>query len=137
MIVDTSALVAITCGEDAWEQLRLAINSNEVTIPAPVLTELWLVLNGRHPGFVSLGEEIVANLLADGASIVAFEPRHAQITAAARQRFGKGNGHGGKLNFGDLMVYAIAKERNLPLLCTGNDFASTDLIIHPASRIDP
>lgn len=95
------------------------------------------MLNGRHPSFVSIGEEIVANLVADGASIVAFEPRHAEITAAARQRYGKGNGRGGLLNFGDLMVYAIAKDRNLPLLCTGNDFASTDLIIHPASRIDP
>jgi ribonuclease VapC len=39
------------------------------------------------------------------------------------------------LNLLDLMVYAVAKERGMPLLCTGNDFATTDLAIHPASRV--
>ncbi len=85
----------------------------------------------------SLQTHLVAELLGSGTIIAPFEHRHADITAIARAAYGKGNGRGGPLNFGDLMVYAIAKERNLPLLCTGNDFASTDLIIHPASRLDP
>jgi ribonuclease VapC len=41
-------------------------------------------------------------------------------------RFGKGN-HPAGLNFGDCFAYALAKERNLPLLFKGDDFASTDL----------
>ena len=39
------------------------------------------------------------------------------------------------LNLLDLMVYAVAKERGEPPLCTGNDFATTDLVMHPASRL--
>lgn len=34
----------------------------------------------------------------------------------------------------DLMVYVVAKERGEPLLCTGKDFAASDLRIHSASR---
>ena len=80
---------------------------------------------------------LIATLIDNGAEIAAFEHRHADITATARDLYGKGNGIGGKLNFGDLMVYAIAKDSGQPLLCTGSDFASTDLVLHPASRIDP
>jgi len=31
------------------------------------------------------------------------------------------------LNFGDVFSYALAKVRDLPLLCKGNDFADTDI----------
>ncbi len=82
-------------------------------------------------------DELVAMLLSAGAEIAPFTHRHAEITRTARERYGKGNGSGGLLNFGDLMVYAIAKDRREPLLCTGRDFASTDLELHPASRMDP
>lgn len=136
MIVDTSALVAVVCCEEGWEHIRDAMLTSPVTIPAPVLTELWLVLNGRHPGFVSIGENLILDLATEGGEIANFGQGHADITAVARNRFGKGNGKGGTLNFGDLMVYAVAKDRGEPLLCTGRDFASTDLEIHPASRLD-
>jgi ribonuclease VapC len=76
-------------------------------------------------------------MFAKGLSIVAFDRDHAEITATARELYGRGNGRGGRLNFGDLMVYAIAKSRAEPLLCTGRDFASTDREIHPASRLSP
>lgn len=41
---------------------------------------------------------------------------------------------GGVLNLLDLMVYAAAKDRDEPVLCTGRDYAFTDVGIHPASR---
>jgi ribonuclease VapC len=135
LIVDTSALIAVACCENGWEQLLDAMATSPVVIPAPVLTELWLVLNGRHSGFLSIGEDLISSITAAGAEIAPFEQRHAEITSAARQRFGKGNGKGGTLNFGDLLVYAVAKDRGEALLCTGQDFASTDLEIHPGSRV--
>lgn len=82
-----------------------------------------------------VAEELVNSLLTKGMKIASFEHRHTIITAVARERFGRGNGKGGLLNFGDLMVYAIAKDRGEELLCTGRDFSSTDLKIHPASRL--
>ena len=106
-------------------------------VPATALTELQLVTQARKDRVSVAARELIAELLATGLEIVAFEQRHAEITAIARERFGKGNGRGGMLNFGDLMVYAIAKDRGEPVLCTGNDFATTDLVLHPASRLEP
>lgn len=137
MIVDTSALVAIATGEPGWEQLRSAIKSSRSVIPASALTEFHLVVAGRNRVYPGVGEALIDEMAANGVEIAAFEKRHADITAIARDDYGKGNGRGGTLNFGDLMVYAVAKQQGEPLLCTGRDFASTDLAIHPASRLDP
>jgi ribonuclease VapC len=69
-----------------------------------------------------------------GTGRVPFTNEHARIASAANLRYGKGAGAGGSLNLLDLMVYAVAKERGAPLLCNGNDFGTTDLALHPASR---
>lgn len=136
MIVDTSALVAIVLGEPGWEILREALSESAKRVPAPSLTELQLVMGGQSNEDAIVAEALVESLIAEGLEIVAFEAHHAVLTRIARESYGKGNGRGGLLNFGDLMVYAIAKDRGEPLLCTGRDFASTDLNIHPASRLD-
>lgn len=116
--------------------LRRSLIREQCTIPAPVLTELQLATSQRGERVAEAAAELVAALVTKGATIAAFQQRHADITDIARQRYGKGNGRGGKLNFGDLMVYAVATERGEPLLFTGNDFSSTDVLIHPSSRID-
>lgn len=136
LIVDSSAVVAAILSEPHWETLLAAISTSRCIIPAPVLTELQLT-TPRHGAAVVLAmRSIVSQVLDKGGQIAAFEQRHAEITAFARDLYGRGNGRGGKLNFGDLMVYAIAKDIGQPLLCTGSDFSTTDLIIHPASRTD-
>ena len=58
--------------------------------------------------------------------VIPFEEEHAREAAAAFARFGKGR-HRAALNFGDCMSYAVAKLAGQPLLCTGADFARTDL----------
>jgi ribonuclease VapC len=136
LIVDTSALAAIAFAEDGWETLLKAFAEPLCIVPAFVLTELQLATSSRGPTALQAATGLIDQLIARGAEFAAFEKRHSDITAVARMRYGKGNGSGGQLNFGDLMVYAIAKDRNLPLLCNGNDFASTDIALHPASRID-
>jgi ribonuclease VapC len=49
----------------------------------------------------------------------------AAIDAFAR--FGKGMGHGARLNIADCLTYAAARELGQPILYKGNDFAATDL----------
>jgi ribonuclease VapC len=137
LIIDTSALVAIATGEDSWQALRRAIANTQCTIPASALTEFQLVTQGRQDRVAAVARGLVVELLSTGLEVAAFEKRHADITAIARELYGKGNGKGGLLNFGDLMVYAVAKDRGEPLLCTGRDFCATDLDIHPASRLAP
>ena len=136
MIVDSSALAAVAMGESGWETLLAALSNSKLTVPATVLTEVRLATSKRGPVVIAATNGLVERVLADGAEVAPFERRHADLTAIAQKKFGKGNGTGGLLNFGDLMVYAIAKDRGEPLLCTGRDFASTDLEIHPASRLD-
>ena len=136
MIVDTSALVAIVLGESGWEVIREALSEKPKSIPASALTELHLVTAGRSEDDAVVAIALVNSLIAEGLEIAAFEGHHAILTRTAREQYGKGNGRGGMLNFGDLMVYAIAKARGEPLLCTGRDFSTTDLVIHPASRTD-
>ena len=138
MIIDSSALVAIILCEPHSTHLRDAIfSAKSAAIPAPAMTEIQLVIGGRGQQYLAAATALFEVLLAKGMEVIAFDQRHTDITAIAREAYGKGNGTGGKLNFGDLMVYAVAKQRGEPLLCTGKDFASTDLEIHPASRLDP
>jgi ribonuclease VapC len=50
----------------------------------------------------------------------------ARRVGEAHDRWGKGV-HPAALNFGDCFAYALAKERDCPLLYVGNDFAQTDV----------
>jgi ribonuclease VapC len=58
--------------------------------------------------------------------IVPFTDDHYGVAVDAWLRFGKGR-HPAALKFGDCLTYAIAKVAMRPLLCTGDDFARTDL----------
>ena len=125
MIVDSSALVAILLQEDGWEALRSAVTGEElVGIGAPTLLEVVLVVSGRARRDRS---EDVREFVRDlKIVVIPFEEEHAREAAAAFARFGKGR-HRAALNFGDCMSYAVAKLAGQPLLCTGADFARTDL----------
>ena len=96
---------------------------------------LILALLTRRHDYPASGEALIELMLADRVDVAPFDRRHADIAALARDRYGKGNGSGGTLDFGDLLVYAVARDRGDPLLCAGNDFSATDLALHPASRL--
>ena len=134
MIVDTSALIAVLYEEDHAAELRRALLSEAAAIPAPAVLEFVRVADRQSPELGAIARDLLTELTANGIAIVPFEQRHARIAAEANARHGKGMGQGGKLNLLDLMVYAVALEREQPLLCTGKDFAASDVTIHPASR---
>ena len=48
------------------------------------------------------------------------------VFLSAYSRFGRGR-HRARLNFGDCMSYAVSRLAGEALLCTGEDFARTDL----------
>jgi ribonuclease VapC len=134
VIVDTSALVAILLREAGAEALLDAIAQKGGLLPSPARVEFIRVASGDRVGLAREAVKLLDLLGRLGLDTVAFTNEHARIASEANLRYGKGNGSGGVLNLLDLMVYAVAKEREEPLLCTGKDFATTDLIIHPASR---
>ena len=59
---------------------------------------------------------------------MAFDDAHANMALDAYSRFGKGR-HPAALNFGDCCAYAVASALGEPLLCIGDDFAKTDLLL--------
>lgn len=134
MIVDTSALVAILLREPGAEALLDAIARDGGLLPSPARVEYLRVAAGSRVGLGREAEMLLERFERLGLDTIAFTDEHARIASEANLRYGKGIESGGVLNLLDLMVYAVAKERGKPLLCTGNDFATTDLVIHPASR---
>jgi ribonuclease VapC len=51
----------------------------------------------------------------------------ARMARQAYRDFGKGSGHAAKLNFGDCFAYALAIDKDEPLLFKGQDFSFTDV----------
>lgn len=134
MIVDTSALIAIAKREDAGDQLLRTIYTEPGLLPAPALVEFVRVAAGARFPDPAAAHIMLADVLEGPLQLLTFTPEHAGAAAAANAVHGAGNGKGGTLNLLDLMVYGCAKVENLPILCTGLDFAATDAAIHPASR---
>ncbi len=66
-----------------------------------------------------------------GIDIIPFTLRHAEVARAGRRRYGRPY-HPAGLNFGDCLIYGVAKSEGEPLLFKGADFAQTD--IEPALK---
>lgn len=85
-----------------------------------------IVLTAR---FGPKGKTALARFLQESAiETVAFDEAHASAALDAYSRFGKGR-HPAALNFGDCCTYAVASVSGEPLLCQGNDFGQTDLLL--------
>jgi uncharacterized protein with PIN domain len=77
----------------------------------------------------AIGRTVLARFLQENSiQTVAFDDAHATAALDAYSRFGKGR-HRAALNFGDCCTYAIASVASEPLLCLGDDFAQTDLLL--------
>lgn len=127
MILDRSAIVGIVLREPGFEMLVHKLTQAEaLAVGAPTLAETGLVLTAR------LGRDargLLQGLLREwDATTVAFGEEHWREAVTAYERFGRGR-HAAQLNFGDCLAYAVAKLAGEPLLCTGKDFARTDLTL--------
>lgn len=134
MIVDTSALIAVTFREAEHERIEEILLRERGSIPAPVLVEFRRVIRRLSPPAFQAAIEWIDTVVTGSQSVEAFTADDAALAVASELRFGTGNRTGGTLNLIDLMVYGMAKRLDRPILCTGSDFAATDILIHPASR---
>ncbi len=125
--VDTSAIVAIIQKEADESRLRAALfTMPRAVISTASLLELQFVMAGKRS--LSSWPDVEALLLDYGIAARPFDDRQLQIAREAALRFGRGR-HKAKLNFGDCFAYALARAEGIPLLCTGTDFAETDIAI--------
>lgn len=125
MIVDSSAIVAILRAEPEADVFLAAIgDARQCRVSAATFVEAAIVLtsgSGRY-------REDFDELLADAGKLI--EPvteAQAWLAREAYRDYGKGSGHPARLNFGDCFSYALAKDRDEPLLYKGNDFIHTDI----------
>jgi ribonuclease VapC len=125
LVVDTSAAIAVIQAEPGSEMLIRHLEEAAVKLmPAAIRVELGMVIESR---LWPAGQDIVDRFLRDAE--VSIEPVDADLAEraiSAWRRYGKGR-HAAALNFGDCFSYALAERTGHPLLCTGNDFAATDI----------
>ena len=127
MIIDSSAILAVIGKEPGYENIVHELAASAGTrIGAPTRLESGIVLTAR---FGPRGKTVLARFLQENSiQTVAFDDTHATVALDAYSRFGKGR-HPAALNFGDCCAYAVASVADEPLLCLGDDFAKTDLLL--------
>jgi ribonuclease VapC len=125
IVADTSAIMAILYDEPEAAKMRQALHAaKSALISAANVLELQLVIAGARS---RTGWQQAADLLRQyNIAIHPFDERQLHLAREAALKYGKGR-HKAKLNFGDCFAYALAKSEGVPLLCTGRDFAHTDL----------
>lgn len=122
IVVDTSALMEIALDGPRADECGSALESSDgIAVSAGTLAEA-LVVAGRR-GVVAEMTRLVQGFDMEVVPVTAATCRRV---AAAYGRWGKGV-HPARLNFGDCFAYALAEERNWPLLFIGKDFSQTDI----------
>lgn len=125
MVIDTSALAAVLFDEpDRARYTRALADAAVLVVSAATLVEAGIVVEARlgEPG----GRELDLLLHRAKVGVVPTDEEHALIARAAWRRFGKGR-HPAGLNYGDCFSYALAIQRDEPLLFKGDDFSATDV----------
>lgn len=134
MVIDTSAVVSALLSEPGSDQLLTWLEgAARCLMSAASRVELGIVLESR---LGPPGRDILDRFLRDAViETVDVDLDAAERAIGAWRRFGKGRHHAA-LNYGDCFVYALAERTGLPVLCTGDDFAATDLDVRrPASVV--
>ncbi|MGH8892889.1 MAG: type II toxin-antitoxin system VapC family toxin [Actinomycetes bacterium] len=126
MIVDTSAVFAILNSEPDAEHLASAlVNARSPVMSAATYVETAIVVDAKRDPVTS---RQLDRLLREARIVVTdVTAAQARLARAAHRDFGKGSGHPAQLNFGDCFAYALAKERDEPLLFKGDAFGHTDV----------
>ena len=126
LVVDTSALLAVLLlEEDAARHAEAIGNATALRMSAATWLEVAMVVTVRN-GEAGYRE---ASALIDeiGIEVVPVDRILSEAAFAGWQRYGKGR-HPAGLNYGDCFSYALAKQRNEPLLFKGGDFSLTDVV---------
>lgn len=126
MIVDSSALIAILGHETERYPFIDAIEAaSRAAASAASYVETSIVVDGRRDAVLSRSlDDLLTELSIRIEPVTAAQ---ARIARQAYRDFGRGSGHPARLNFGDCLSYALAKDLREPLLYKGNDFVHTDI----------
>jgi ribonuclease VapC len=133
LVVDTSAAVAVILGEPGSEELAVHLEDALTRMmSAAIRVELGIVIESR---LWPAGQDVIDRFLRDAKiDIVPVDEDLAARAMSGWRRYGKGR-HAAGLNVGDCFTYALAERTGHPVLCTGDDFAATDItVVRPSAR---
>lgn len=130
MIVDASALLAIVFGEaDAQRFADALADADNALLPAPTWLEACMAVDRR--GNTAYPVALEALIETSSIQIIPVTAEHMRLARDGWARYGRAR-HPASLNFGDCIVYGVAKSTGKPLLFKGDDFPHTD--IEPALK---
>lgn len=128
MIVDASVIIAIVNNEPDGPAFLQAINDLWPRhLSAATYLEAAIVVD-RSPDPVVRArlDELLGEL---GVEIEPVTEAQVRLARQAYRDFGRGSGHPARLNYGDCFAYALARDRDEPLLFKGDDFVHTDIAL--------
>jgi ribonuclease VapC len=128
MFLDTSAIVAILCGEPDAVELAERLSDAPRRFTSPVVRlETSMVLASRLDISPARANALFDEFLEEAnLTVVPINDKIGALAIACFESFGKGP-HAARLNLGDCLSYACAKAYRSPLLFKGDDFSRTDI----------
>jgi len=130
VIIDASALLAVVLAEpDAARYARAIAGTASRRMPCVTWFEAAMRIDFAGDAYAVRRFNDFLNEF--NIELISVTPAHAREARRARQLYGKPH-HPAGLNFGDCIVYGVARVENEPLLFKGNDFVHTD--IEPALK---
>jgi ribonuclease VapC len=120
VIVDSSALLALVLEEPDGTRVAHELSVNQCVMSAPNYFEASIVMLRRQG--TEAARAMKTLMENSGIRIVPFDESLAVIALEAYKKYGRGSGHKASLNFGDCFSYALAKQRDEPLLAVGSEF---------------
>ena len=126
MVVDSSALVAVLLNEPERRAFlaRMLIERVKLISVASVLESAIVIEQRLGEAGVQRMDRYMERI---GMKAVPIDLEQLALARTAFRQYGKGR-HRAGLNFGDCFAYALARQRNLPLLYKGGDFGHTDIM---------
>jgi ribonuclease VapC len=123
VVLDASAALAILFEEPDALEVEATLAKYAAAVMSPV--NYWEVLVRARAVDGQRGYDAAAFIARLAVEIAPIDPAAARAAADAFARFGTRTP--AALNLGDCFAYALAKQRNAPLLFKGADFANTDV----------
>lgn len=129
IFIDSSAVVAILTADADAATLAGKLEADPRRISAAhVVLEASVRLAGMLGLQPGAADGLITRLIREAeVEIVPITEEVGHAAVAAYERYGRGRGAIGALNFGECLSYACAKAHSARLLFKGHDFTQTDI----------
>jgi len=130
MFVDASALVAMVVREPEAAAFGQRARQTTVRYTSPIAVyEAVLAISRIRRAPIAQAQGVLDRFVVRASiQVIPITVDIGRIAIEAFARFGRGN-HPARLNMGDCFAYACARSLGVPLLCKGEDFPMTDIVL--------